>query len=109
MTTEKTVTHLLKLQLESQEVITRLSGLLQDAANDARIARTESQVLSLIVAALLAHVANEASGQQTLDLVLGDAEQAVKDMEAEFGGSDAYGAVIRQIREDAQSRLPKNA
>lgn len=102
-----TVENLYKVFLENQNSIAFLTDLLEAVAKDAREARAECQVLKLVVASLIAHVADEVSRQQTLDVVLGDAERMVIGLEAEFGPSEAYRQTIREIREDAEARLPK--
>jgi hypothetical protein len=80
---------------------------LKYAAAEAREAKAECRVLSLILSCLLAHVADELSGRQTLDVVLGEAERLIDAVEAEHGDAPEYRNIIRRIRADAELRFPK--
>ena len=102
-----TVDELLTIVSEHQSSISSLMDLIRHVANDAREAKAECRVLKLVVASLIAHVADETSQQQTLDIVLGAAERIVTEMEAEFGSSGAYRETTQEIREGAEARLPK--
>lgn len=94
--------------LENQQEVARdMLRLLKDVDADARRAKAECRVLSLIVTCLLAHVADEFSGRHTLDVVLGDAERIIDSIEAERGDAPDYRRIIREIREGAELRRPK--
>lgn len=92
---------------EQQSISRDILQVLKGVDADARQAKAECRVLSHVVACLLAHVADELSGPQTLDVVLGEVEQVVDEAERESGDASPYRDIIRRLRRSAELRRPK--
>ena len=103
----RTVDDVLQLVSDTHEIVASLTSLLRDAARDARETKAELRVIKVVLASLIAHVADESSQQQTINVVLGVAERLVNGLEAEYGPSGVYRETIQELRDTAEARLPK--
>lgn len=94
---------------EQMQLIRGLLSELRAVGRESRATKAEMNVMMLVVSNLLGYVADETSQQQTIDVVLSNAETIVASMAEKYGAdSVVHQDAIKLIREFAEARISKS-